>query len=32
MRNVNVQRNNVVNFEVEQGVGMQHIPGGRIRV
>ena len=32
MRNVDVRTNNVLNFDVEQGVGIQHIPGGRIRV
>ena len=31
-RNVNARANNVLNFEVLQGVGIQHIPGGRIRV
>ena len=32
MRNVDVRTNNVLNFDVQQGVGIQHIPGGRIRV
>jgi archaellum biogenesis ATPase FlaH/CheY-like chemotaxis protein len=30
-RNVDVKSHNVVNFEVAQGVGMQYVPGGKVR-